>query len=211
MMKKLNNIFYNLAQQVSDNNGLYDRVFYSLQEDGIDVKYGNFISKIHHNGFIKVMKGLGLYKVTGRAHNKTIFINEKLEYILHTTVANNKDVVDAILNPIRAKKFKIDSFEKYDALEESHIKPSKAGFLTYIIFNKQNALHKIGRSKNILKRLDTLRLEHGRHIELIAFHKSDIEGLLHFEHRNCRIFGEWFKLTMDEVLDICNEYKFVMS
>lgn len=77
----------------------------------------------------------------------------------------------------------------------------------YIILNPRTNLFKIGRSKNPLKREKTLQSEEPDIILLKAWEAdAPFETYLHKKFQNKRHRGEWFKLSLRDLLEI-NEMK----
>lgn len=191
----------------------YERLYYSLEEDGVDLNYGDFNSKILKNGTIKVLKSLGLYKVTGARDNKKVFVHPKLELIINTTIADNNTIAKTIIDLHSGRFIEIDTFLNLDLSQFNNL-PSvdffntEVGFGTYIIHNPINKLFKIGKTKNISNRLIQLRNEFGLELNLVAFKGIDKEMEMHERFKERRIFGEWFDFSFDEILDIAKTFEF---
>jgi hypothetical protein len=189
-----------------------DRLYAMLVADGNDIVYGEYISKYYKNGIIKIMKSLGIYKVTGRNENKTIFVHPRLKIVIETTVLDSVQIGANIVKLFNGEydgtPFPIIDLNEFNLLEESKAKKQNGGHLTYLIKNNDNSLYKIGKSKNPFKRLIQLKTEFNQDLILIGIIEEDIESELHFKYRHCNSFGEWFSLTDDDVLDIINETKF---
>ena len=77
---------------------------------------------------------------------------------------------------------------------------------TYLIKNRRNGFYKIGRSKNPLKREQTLQSEEPD-IVMVKTWDEDIENKLHIEYKEYRVRGEWFKLSKAQVKYICTKYE----
>jgi hypothetical protein len=189
----------------------YDRLYFSLKEDGNDIKYGEFASRIMKNGAVKVLKSLGIYIVKGARYNKTTYIHEKLQLIIKTTIADNYIVSETILDLVNGKytnikPIKIDDYSMFYSLDDNYPCSTDNSKCTYIIYNPENKLYKIGRSSNVFDRLNSLRNEISYKLELIFYIDNDIECLLHKEYVDFRMFGEWFDLSIDHVLDIKNKH-----
>lgn len=196
-----------------DSPYFYDRLFACLTEDGVDIKYGDLYSKCKKNGTIKVVKSLGLYKVDGRGINKTAQIHPKLNLIINTTVADSEVVAKTIADLFKGKyigvdKFDIGNLDCFMALPDNDIIISDSSFGTYIILNKDSGLYKIGKTKDLGKRLATLKKEFCENLFVIGFCTRDIESELHILYSKHREFGEWFSIDMDVALDICSSRGF---
>ena len=77
---------------------------------------------------------------------------------------------------------------------------------TYLIKNRRNGFYKIGRSKDPLKREQTLQSEEPD-IVMVKTWDEDIESKLHIEYKDYRIRGEWFELSKAQVKYICTNYE----
>lgn len=86
-------------------------------------------------------------------------------------------------------------------------KSARGEFKTYLMIDEHSSLIKIGRSISPSVREDTLGAQVPR-IKLLFTLDKDIEMELHSIFKNKRVRGEWFRLSMDEVLDIANKYGF---
>ena len=201
-------------QHVALNNTLFiDRVFCTLKECGLNINYGGYVSKCFGSGHISVLKSLDLYKTVGRGTSKKTFVHPIINYIISTTISDSETQAKAIIDLCSGKFYKlfnvkIESYQKYNNLKESELFSRLEGCATYVIFNPTSKLYKIGRTKNIYKRLITLKGEYGKDIFLCLYNVFDFESKLHFEYRDKRIFGEWFSLCEDDLLDIVIKYQF---
>lgn len=65
----------------------------------------------------------------------------------------------------------------------------------YFIYDSERALIKIGMTKDVGRRLRTLRKEFGPHLRVITSFSgpSEMEEYLHGKLRQWRVCGEWFK------------------
>jgi len=77
---------------------------------------------------------------------------------------------------------------------------------TYLIKNRRNGFYKIGRSKDPLKREQTLQSEEPD-IVMVKTWDEDIERKLHIEYKDYRVRGEWFELSKAQVKYICTNYE----
>lgn len=95
-------------------------------------------------------------------------------------------------------------WEKYigsmPTFEESWI--DRTGFI-YLIRNGETNLHKIGKSKNVLNRLNSLQTGNPENLSLIDFFPSidthAHEKKLHDHFAEKRVAGEWFELLEKEL------------
>ena len=106
-------------------------------------------------------------------------------------------------------KFGEVEVDNYNKLKEFLVINQLSDYNTYIMFNPLNNLYKIGRSKNIMNRLIQIQNEFCKEVVIVAYLDSDIESMLHFELREFNSFGEWFKLTSDQILDVINKNNFI--
>lgn len=190
-----------------------DRVYQVLIEDGNDINYGEYIAKYYRNGMTRLLKSLGIYKVTGRADNKQIVVHPRLLLIIETTLLDPQiiglNVVKLMNGGYDPTPFIGIDFSEYDKLEMSVATKQAGNFSTYIIFNPSNNLYKIGKSKNVFKRFESLKSEFNHDLQFVGFCENDFESELHFEYKLHRVFGEWFRIATDDVLDIFLKYKFI--
>jgi hypothetical protein len=190
-----------------------DRVFHVLKEDGIDIVYGDYISKFYKNGMIKLLKSLNVYKTIGRADTKKTFVHPRLLMIIETSILNSEDIGRNIVRMVKGE-YCMDRFQNidlsvYNTLESSKAKKEAGNYATYIIYNPHNNLYKVGKSKNVFKRFETLKTEFSKELCFIGYCEFDFESEIHFEYKDFRIFGEWFDIQIDHVLDIFSKYKFI--
>ena len=101
--------------------------------------------------------------------------------------------------PLHKTKYYSDSF-----FESSNI--FKNNTKTYLIKNRRNGFYKIGRSKDPLKREQTLQSEEPD-IVMVKTWDEDIESKLHIEYKDYRVRGEWFELSKAQVKYICTKYE----
>lgn len=83
---------------------------------------------------------------------------------------------------------------------------------TYIIYDKERLIYKIGRSKDISKRIKSM-LTYTRDLIPILVISDDVEKELHFKYKNKNEFREWFSLTEKDICDIATDYsdKIILS
>ena len=79
----------------------------------------------------------------------------------------------------------------------------------YLIRSDEDGLYKVGISKSPSKRLEQLQTGNSSKLTLIETFKSDharkIEQGIHNFFRSMKIHGEWFEISMNEVV-MFNEY-----
>jgi hypothetical protein len=211
-MVKYNTAILTNANELFNTSTFVDRVYCFLVELGMDLNYGDYISKYYKNGMIKLLKSLDLYKTTGRGNNKITLIDPRIAFVVDTTIADSttqaKSIIKLANQEYSFDKFTEYSLEEYNKLECGEAKKTVGSYLTYIIYNPNNELYKIGMSKNVYNRLSQLKNEVAPNIELIAYCEKDYESEIHFKYRDKRKFGEWFNITIDDVLDIYSAYGF---
>lgn len=189
----------------------YDRLYFSLKEDGISFNYGDYVSRVLKNGTVKVLKSLGFYKVEGARDNKKVHIHEKVELIINTTIADNSIVSNTIMelskgHYVNIPKLTVNDYAEFYKLDNDYPCSIESSKCTYIIYNPENNLHKIGRASDVFARLKTLRNEISPKLDIYAYINKDIEGILHKEYSKKREYGEWFSLCNNDILDIKNKH-----
>jgi hypothetical protein len=70
---------------------------------------------------------------------------------------------------------------------------------TYLVYNKSNGLHKIGKSIDVGKRIIQLQVATGADLELILVIEKNVERELHKELKGSHVHGEWFRLGISEI------------
>lgn len=80
-------------------------------------------------------------------------------------------------------------------------------YKTYLMIDEYTKLIKIGRSVNLSSRERTLLSQAPKNRILFVIDK-DIESKLHDEYSHKRQRGEWFKLSIEEVVKIADDYGF---
>ena len=141
-----------LSPRKLDSSVFVDRVYYSSIEDNSNISYGEYISKVRFNGHIKVLKSLGLYITTGRGSSKAVHVDEMLSLTIKLTLSSNEDIAKNVMGLVDGKlsiKPKALDTDKFRGLPDGIIKHKEQGYLTYIMYNENSNLFKIGRSKNI--------------------------------------------------------------
>jgi len=201
----------NFNDRLNDSTFI-DRVYQVLVNDGISINYGEFISKYYKNGMVKLLKSLGIYKVQGRGENKSIYVHPRLLIIIETSLLNpeliGKNLVRLARGEYSSSVFSDIDLTDYEALEMSMATKEVGNFSTYMIFNPDSGLYKIGKSKNVFRRFESLKCEFNKGLILIGFCKKDVESEVHFQFKDVRVFGEWFSLNTDNILDIFSMYGF---
>lgn len=204
---------YIINSDTSRSEVLIDRIYHTIVEDGNNLDYGDFSNRVHANGLIRVLKVLGLYKLEGRGENRKCFIHPKLKLVFDTTVKSNKLISNAIIDLVNGKyinleKIKIDDNKIYN-LESYNYEQLSSISNTYFIFDPETKLIKIGKSKNITKRLKSLKNEFGDGLILIGYLKKDEEAFYHQIYKHQRVYKEWFNIGIDEVIDNVRGIKFI--
>ena len=78
---------------------------------------------------------------------------------------------------------------------------------TYLGSGNSNGYIKIGKSRDVSKREDSIRIGNAD-FKIIAFIDRDIENELHKKFSSKRVNGEWFNLSEKDIENIINEYGF---
>jgi len=86
-----------------------------------------------------------------------------------------------------------------------------AQWVYFIKEHRQEPRIKIGLTKCLMGRLRTLQTSNSDKLEIVAFIKArdmqETEDYFHGLFEECRITGEWFELTEDELLEELQEYR----
>jgi len=90
-------------------------------------------------------------------------------------------------------------------LPNSNIKKKKK---TYVMYDNNTNLYKIGKSHSIIFREKTLSSQMPL-IKTILYSDLDYENILHEKYAEKRVRGEWFNLDANDILDIIKEFNFI--
>lgn len=85
--------------------------------------------------------------------------------------------------------------------------PSRYSVLCYLGSGNSNGYIKIGKSRDVSKREDSIRIGNAD-FKIIAFIDRDIENELHKKFSSKRVNGEWFDLSEKDIENIVNEHGF---
>lgn len=124
----------------------------------------------------------------------------KLEnFIEYARLATNK------LSEMRSiaseyNKTKSDNFLDFVSTIPKQDKNQK-GWSTYILVDTDSDFVKIGRTRNIYRRILELKNNSGRDLELLHLFRFDNEANLHFFFREFRKNGEWFLIPRPTLLE----------
>lgn len=198
-----------------ENPYFYDRIYAVIKEENENFCHGEFVLKIEANGIIKVLKSLGIYKTVGRGENKKNLIHPRLKLIIESTIADAKTISKTIIDLVDGKYTGLDlfnlNFTEYSKLEYRSEKTKykyNGGYKCYLIKNSANDLTKIGMSKKVFSRFQSLAQEFGDGLTLVGYSNRDLENVLHIEYKEKRKFGEWFDLSNNDINDIILKYDF---
>lgn len=203
-----------LYKKESINSPVFiDRVYNCIKESGISIQYGDYISKSYKNGHINVLKSLGLYLVKGRGANRKVFVHEFLKLIMDTSISSSYNCAKTLITLFDGGFSSVNRFENVELSEFNNLSKSlesrgNSNFMTYIMYNPENELYKIGRTKSLDSRLKQIKREYGSQVKLVASCDEDFESLIHSIYSEEREFGEWFSISSDDLLDITNDYNF---
>jgi len=75
---------------------------------------------------------------------------------------------------------------------------------TYIFKKEGTSILKIGRTRDLEKRLRVLTTSSGCNLEVVAIFYGDIEKLLHYKFSHLRTIGEWFDDMEGEIENLLN-------
>lgn len=92
-------------------------------------------------------------------------------------------------------------------MKNIYIKRDKP-YKTYIAFDENTLLYKIGRSSNPFKRIKGSST-FSPFVKLMFVSDIDVESAIHNKYSKCRKLGEWFDLPEKDLCDIVNNYDFV--
>lgn len=81
-------------------------------------------------------------------------------------------------------------------------------YKTYIAFDENTLLYKIGRSSNPFKRIKSSST-FSPFVKLMFVSDRDIESVIHDRYSKYRRLGEWFDLSEKDLCDIVNNYGFI--
>lgn len=192
-----------------------ERIYFIIYEEIGEPEKFEFIQKCETNGVLKVLKSLNLYQIIGRGENKQVLMHPKIQLALclNSDAQNSatfiKDLVNGKFTDL--PKIEVTDWINYMLLPNSKNNTQYKKYNTYILLNPENNFIKIGRTKNIEKRISCLNSEFKTEMVLIALFKDDIESKLHIKYQDNRVFGEWFKFDDDTILDIINEYSEILN
>ena len=195
-------------------NNFIDRVFFCIKEDCDFISYTSWYSKVMQNGIIKTLKSLNLYITKGRGLDKKIYVHKKIYLIYITTCLSPKELAKNIIAMVNGEfsgtpKIKIESFVDFNSLKDFEFTKLNNGYFTYILLNTDNMLSKIGRTKNISNRINSIKRDSAtENIHLISLKSIDIEGYLHNLMKDKNVYGEWFKLDYKDVSFIVDDNDF---
>jgi hypothetical protein len=119
---------------------------------------------------------------------------------------------DGLVNPLLVLKLaqmEFDIYTKKIILNKFAIKDS-AGYVYFIRRKDQNSLIKIGRAKNIFKRISQLQTSSSCDLDLIGYIETDncvsLETKIHKEYREKRVKREWFSISEEDAKSLINRY-----
>lgn len=145
--------------------------------------------------FVSSIEGFLFFPDFYNADNESSYIkNMHDDNEVNVILSKTENVLSDFMN----KTFKNNSIKKED------------NFKTYIMYDSNTEMYKIGKSKNPKFREGTLQSKKPT-IDLILICDKDIEIELHCKFNSKRGRGEWFSLDSDDVLDIIEEYGFYKS
>jgi len=111
----------------------------------------------------------------------------------------------SIMNMFKAKV--IESVLPQDNRDRQYI---------YVIKNPENDRVKIGVSNNVEKRLKTLETGAGTKLDLvyqsiICSNAFDIENTVHKHFQEYRVFGEWFEIDVNKVINYLEKQEYILK
>jgi prophage antirepressor-like protein len=201
----------------------FEEVFYVAQELAILWGHSNvaqsvgrildkedyiYISKKTHSVvFDKLVKN----NILSNKTRKSILIKEEgvLALALKSNTKKSKEFVREITKEIikTRKDFGLEEIDFIGTFHNSYYQ-SIINLKTYIMYDENSNLYKIGVSKNPKQRESTLSSQIPK-IKIILFLDRNIEKLLHKLFENKRVRGEWFKLDSDDIISLVCDYGFV--
>lgn len=141
--------------------------------------------------------------------------NIELDHNNNATISSNLFLLKEFgINSLSLNSFLNKSYNEGDfkAAYKEILNPKKVEkyiVYTYLMTDASGYV-KIGKSKNVKIRIVTLRIGNPT-LKIIGTLDKNIESKLHIKFKDKRIIGEWFSLSEDELLDIINEYKFIIE
>ena len=73
---------------------------------------------------------------------------------------------------------------------------------TYFLYDPKTCCIKIGKSRNVSKRVQQIQAAHSTKLKLLGVLPMDCEKAWHTEFASCQIRGEWFRIDAKLVEDI---------
>lgn len=113
-------------------------------------------------------------------------------------------IADSIVKARKEYEISVDDFT--NVLFNSY-EAEKKSFKTYVMYDELSDLYKIGASKNIEFREQTLSSQIPK-IKTILYLDSNKEKMLHNLFKDKRVRGEWFKLDSDDIITLVTDYSF---
>ncbi|MFY0602042.1 MAG: GIY-YIG nuclease family protein [Cyclobacteriaceae bacterium] len=124
---------------------------------------------------------------------------------------HHRDLLQAFAYPSELKK---DTFNKGIQNLKNYLENNEAPRLLYVIKSGRRDYYKIGITNNLAIRIQTLQIGNPDKLEVIAYALADmgdflgreiifLENFLHLNYANEKVHGEWFKLSQEEIADIC--------
>lgn len=116
---------------------------------------------------------------------------------------DRRDIVDWL------KQNRINSISEAEsqAARYCYLKEQQPEAKTYLVRDINTGLVKIGKTRDIIKRISGLMTANPG-IELIAYSEKDNEKVLHREYKDCHIFREWYHISDIKIQRIIDKYDF---
>jgi hypothetical protein len=195
-----------IKEKVFRSQQSIERIAASIAMDGNNIDLNDFIKKCNTNGVIKVLKSLGLYEKRGISYSKT-FLHEKI-LLLFRIESSPENCAKAIISLVDGHyrglpAIEVKDYSLYNSLPSSKEDEAYIDYKTYVVYFPSRGLFKIGRTRNIERRIYELRLQ-DLDIKNVLLFDEDIEGKLHQKFNKKRVELEFFDLSKEDLLIIKN-------
>lgn len=111
----------------------------------------------------------------------------------------DQDRIELIRLPSTEELLAVQRRKESEEREAERVASSRAG---YVYFLQGNGLYKIGKTKNLKGRQKWLEIKLPFPVEVACVLKADdcslLEKAIHHTYRDCRVNGEWFRLTDEQ-------------
>lgn len=183
--------------------------FYYIMNGILNVKVDEqyYFRSVENMGIIPFMKSIGLYIVEGRGEKKEVWCHPRIWTAI--AIECNPKIMAWILTNAGDIEGLVNSMFNGTIVDEENKTEDESpnAIKTYIMYSEDRDIYKIGRSRDLDKRLAQIRtIDYS--VRLIAFKYNDYENKLHREYHRYRTDGEWFKLPKYVLDSLIRKHKF---